>query len=62
MSESRQENVQRQVVRVNDEALRRVERRREARHTLRRIAQDHGVQWLVREVQVIAVWSPDPAN
>jgi hypothetical protein len=62
MIESTRGNVEQQLARGNDEALRQAERRREARHSLRRIARDHGVQWLLREAQVIAVWSPDPTN
>jgi len=62
MSEQRQDYEHRQMARRTDDAVRRTERRREARHALRRIARDQGVQWLLREAQVIAVWSPDPAN
>ena len=62
MNEQRQGNEDRQVARRTDDPHSRSERRREARHALRRIARDEGVQWLLREAQVMAVWSPDPAN
>jgi len=40
----------------------RVRRREEARVRLREIARAEGVQWLLREAQVIALWVNDVAN
>jgi hypothetical protein len=40
----------------------RARRREEARLHLREIARAEGVQWLLREAQVIALWANDAAN
>jgi hypothetical protein len=39
-----------------------VRRREEARDRLRQIARAEGVQWLLREAQVIALWANDFAH
>jgi hypothetical protein len=51
------------VVGANDrEQKDRVRRREEARLRLREIARAEGVQWLLREAQVLALWATEVAN
>jgi hypothetical protein len=62
MSEQREQPGPRETAQLqHTAALAARQRRRQARAALVAIARTEGLQWLLREVQVIALWSATPS-